>query len=129
MYCSSIKNRHNIISNEQHKAPKAATFQSRYLVRCDVFFLLTLGHVSPHLPAVFLLPEAIRATPSTHDALGHWRKISQLIRNGSHRGLKPVETCIGQKQVIIPAEGEGNTKMSTLRKKLLDIWEIYKSES
>lgn len=116
---------------EQRKALMVATFQSCYLVRCDVLFLLTLGDVPPHLPAVIFLPEAIRATLSMHDTLGYWRKntsVNPPVANGNHRRSKQQHT-LGRRRVIVPAKGEGNTKISTLRKELLDIWEIYKFES
>lgn len=45
-----------------------------YLLRRDLFLLLTLRHVSPHMPAFVSLPEAIGATLTTHNTMGYCRR-------------------------------------------------------
>lgn len=45
-----------------------------YLLRCGLFLVLTLRHVSPHLPTFISHPEAIRATLTTHNTMGHCRR-------------------------------------------------------
>lgn len=69
---------------KQLTPPELETFWSLYLLRRDLFFLLTLAHVSPHMPAVLSLPEAIRATPPAHNSLGHWRRNSLSFSHYLH---------------------------------------------
>lgn len=50
-----------------------------YLLRCDLFFFLTLALIPPHMPAVVSLPEAIGTTTSMHNSLWHYRTKNQAF--------------------------------------------------